>query len=303
MNRKLTKKVKRLSNKKFGIIGFPWDGGASLGRPGSRFAPSKIREAFSWFVNRIENNQVYNVEERKTFHLAENGIQDFGDIDIAAYSTDITFQNAEKKVKELLEEDVFPFVLGGDHSISYPIIKALHDSTEGKIGIIQFDAHLDLVDESAIQGRFSQSSQMRRALELPRVNPENIVQIGVRSFNYPWYESYLKESGIVQITAREVHKSTPEKVVEMAMDALKGVDKIYLTFDIDVLEPAYAPGIGANEPGGLTPVQCMAMLDLLYPVVDLVDIAEVNPLYDHQDITTTFAARIMFDCAIARLSK
>ncbi|MDI2589340.1 agmatinase family protein [Psychrobacillus sp. NEAU-3TGS] len=295
--------MEQLSKQKFGIVGFPWDGGASLGRPGARFGPGKIREAFSWFMNRIEDNKVYNVEKRKTYLLQENGIQDYGDIDIAAYSTEITFQNAERKVNELLNNDVFPFVLGGDHSISYPVIKALHDSTEGKIGIIQFDAHLDLVDESPIQGRFSQSSQMRRALELPRVNPEHIVQIGVRSINYPWYESYLKESGIKQITAREVHQSTPEEVVRETMRALEDVDKIYLTFDIDVLDPAYAPGTGANEPGGLTPVQCMTMLDLLYSEIDVFDIAEVNPLYDFQDITTTFAARIMFDCAVERLSE
>lgn len=291
-----------MCNKKFGIIGFPWDGGASLGRPGARFAPRGIRESFSWFVNRLENNQVYNVEKRKTLIL--NGkIVDYGDIDIVAYSTERTFDNAEEKIRELMNNDIFPFVLGGDHSISYPVIKALHDESEGKIGIIQFDAHLDLVDDSPTQGRFSQSSQIRRALELPRINPKHIVQVGVRSYNYPWYERYLKESGIVQITAREVHERTPEQVVRQVLDALKDVDQIYLTFDIDVLDPAYAPGSGANEPGGLNPVQCMSILDHLYHVVDAFDIAEVNPLYDHQEITTTFAARIMFDCAVARLSR
>ncbi|GED16605.1 agmatinase family protein [Aneurinibacillus migulanus] len=292
-----------MNNQKFGIVGFPWDGGASLGRPGARFAPKAIREAFSWFSNRIDDNKVYDVEKRKTFSLLENGIEDFGDINIAAYSTEKTFENAENKIKGLVGENIFPFVLGGDHSVSYPIIKALHDCAEGNIGIIQFDAHLDLVDDSPIQGKFSQSSQMRRALELPGVKPEHIVQIGVRSYNYPWYEAYLKESGIVQITAREVHQSTPQAVVEQALTALQGVDKIYLTFDIDVLDPAYAPGAGANEPGGLTPVQCMSMLEQLYTVVDVFDIAEVNPLYDHHDVTTAFAARIMFDCAVARLSQ
>lgn len=291
-----------MSNEKFGIVGFPWDGGASLGRPGARFAPKEIREAFSWFANRIEDNQVYDVEKRKTFTLREDGMADYGDIDIVSYSTEETFKNAETKVKELLQKDVFPFVLGGDHSISYPIIKALHDESEGKVGIIQFDAHLDLVDETPVQGRFSQSSQIRRSLELPRIQPEHVVQIGVRSYNYPWYGKYLKENGIVQISAREVHESSPAQVVKQALDALKNVDKIYLTFDIDVLDPAYAPGSGANEPGGLTPVQCMSMLEKLYNVVDAFDIAEVNPLYDHQDITTAFAARIMFDCAVARLS-
>lgn len=292
-----------MNKQKFGIVGFPWDGGASLGRPGARFGPAKIREAFSWFENRIESNQVYNVEKRKTYQLQDKGIQDYGDIDIAAYSTELTFENAYSKIQALLKNNVFPFVIGGDHSISYPIIKALHDHTDGQVGIIQFDAHLDLVDETPIQGRFSQSSQMRRALELPRVKPEHVVQIGVRSINYPWYENYLKESGIIQFTAREVHQSTPEQIVKETFEALKDVDKIYLTFDVDVLDPAYAPGTGANEPGGLTPVQCMTMLDLLYSAVDAFDIAEVNPLYDPQDITSAFAARIMFDCAVERLSE
>lgn len=292
-----------MSKKDFGIIGFPWDGGASLGRPGARFAPVKIREAFSWFFNRIENKQVYDVEKRRNFNIAEERIKDYGDIDIVAYSTMETFKNAEKKTEQALKEGVFPFVLGGDHSISYPIIKALHDNTDGNVGIIHFDAHLDLVDESPVQGKYSQSSQIRRALELPRIDPKHIVQIGVRSYNYPWYEQYLKDIGIVQITAREVHESTSKKIVNDVLDALKDVDKIYLTFDMDVLEPAYAPGVGANEPGGLTPVQCMSMLESLYHVVDAFDIAEVNPLYDHQDITTSFAARIMFDCAVSRFNQ
>lgn len=292
-----------MMNEKFGIIGFPWDGGASLGRPGARFGPKQIRESFAWLTNRIEENKVYDVEKRKTLSINYDNLQDYGDVEIIAYSTEKTFANAETKVKNKLKEDVFPFVLGGDHSISYPVIKALHDCSEGNVGIIQFDAHLDLVDDSLVQGKFSQSSQMRRALELPRINPENIVQIGVRSYNYPWYEEYLKESGIIQFSSREVHNSTPEKVVEDALKSLENVEKIYLTFDIDVLDPAYAPGTGANEPGGLTPMQCMTMLNLLYKKVSAFDIAEVNPLYDVRDITTSLAARIMFDCAVARLEQ
>jgi formiminoglutamase/agmatinase len=289
-----------MAKQHFGILGFPWDGGASLGRPGARYAPKAIREAAQWLKNRIKEDKVYNVEKRKLIDFDGRQIIDYGDIDIAAYSTEITFRNAEEKIKQILADSVFPFILGGDHSISYPGIKALHDSAEGKIGIIQFDAHLDLVDDSPIQGRFSQSSQMRRALELPRVKPENIVQIGVRSYNYPWYDDYLRETGIVQITAREVHQMTAGQVIERALEACKDVEKIYLTFDIDVLDPAFAPGSGANEPGGLTPVQCFAILDGLYPHIHAMDIAEVNPLYDHQDITSSMAARILFDCATER---
>jgi agmatinase len=291
-----------MTKQNFGIIGFPWDGGASLGRPGARYAPKAIREAAQWLQNRIKNQQVYNVEKRKLIDFQDQQIIDYGDIDIAAYSTEITFQNAEAKINKAMAEGSFPFILGGDHSISYPGIKALHDSAKGNIAIIQFDAHLDLVDDSPIQGRFSQSSQIRRALELPRLKAENIVQIGVRSFNYPFYDEYLRDSGIVQITAREVHHMTSDEVIQRTLAACKDVEKIYLTFDIDVLDPAFAPGSGANEPGGLTPVQCFEILDGLYPHIHAMDIAEVNPLYDPQGITSSMGARVLFDCLTERAS-
>jgi formiminoglutamase/agmatinase len=246
--------------------------------------------------NRITDNQIYDVENRKLIDLKDLQIIDYGDIDIVAYSTDLTFQNAEAKVSKILEDGSFPFILVGYQSISYPRIKALHDHSKGKVGIIQFDAHLDLVDDSPIQGRFSQSSQMRRALELPHISPENIVQIGVRSYNYPWYAEYLANQGIVQMTAREVHHMTAKEVIMKTLDACKDVDVIYLTFDIDVLDPAFAPGSGANEPGGLTPVQCFEILDGLYEHIHAMDIAEVNPLYDHQDITVSIGAKLLFDC-------
>lgn len=288
----------------FGILGFPWDGGASLGRPGARFAPQNIRDAYRWFENRIENNQVYDVDKRELYTLDKECIKDYGDIDVVAYSTEKTFENAKNETLKMLKDNVFPFVLGGDHSISYPIIEALHEHVEGKIGIIQFDAHLDLVDDSPIQGRYSQSSQMRRAIELDRISPEHVVQIGVRSFNYPWYAEYLKDIGIIQYTAREVHERAPKQIIkEIIEEKLKDVDYIYLTFDMDVLEPGYAPGTGANEPGGLSVVQAFSMLEDLYDKVDIFDIAEVNPLYDVREITSSIAAKIMFECAVKKLGK
>lgn len=290
-----------MSKQDFAILGFPWDGGASLGRPGARYAPKAIREALEWFQNRIIDQQVYHVEKRKLIDLKASSFFDQGDIDIVAYSAEKTMQKAEERISQILSEGLFPFILGGDHSISYPGIKALHDSTSGEIGIIQFDAHLDLVDDSPIQGKFSQSSQMRRALELPRVKPQHIIQIGVRSYNYPWYQDYLQQNPIVQITAKEVHQKPSHELIQQVFNALQSVEKIYLTFDIDVLDPAYAPGTGANESGGLTPVQCFDLLDELYTRVDMMDIAEVNPLYDHQEITSSLAAKIVFDCYTSRV--
>lgn len=290
-----------MSTQDFAILGFPWDGGASLGRPGARYAPRAIREALEWLQNRIMDQKIYHVEKRTLIDLQESRFLDQGDLEIVAYSTEETMKKAEERISQLLSEGLFPFILGGDHSISYPGIKALHDSTSGEIGIIQFDAHLDLVDDSPVQGKFSQSSQIRRALELPRVKPQHVVQIGVRSYNYPWYQEYLHQHPIVQISAQEVHQRSSDELLQQVFDALQSVEKIYLTFDMDVFDPAFAPGTGANESGGLTPVQCFRLLDELYPKVDLMDIAEVNPLYDHQGITSSLAAKIIFDCYTHRI--
>ena len=280
----------------FGILGFPWDGGASLGRPGARDAPREVRNAFRWFKGRIQDEQVYHVESRRNFNVSADAIVDYGDIDIVAYDERQTIANAEASTRAIIDAGGFPFIIGGDHSISYPIIKALHDSCTGQVGIIHFDAHLDLVDENHLQGKYSQSSEIRRAIELERIDPKNVVQIGLRGFNYPWYDEFLKGIGVRQYTAYDVQAGDPAQIARETLDALSGCDKIYLTFDIDVLDPAFAPGTGADEPFGLTPFQCQVMLNEFYEHVDAFDIAEVNPTFDFHGITTAIAARIMFEC-------
>lgn len=292
-----------MNKKHFGILGFPWDGGASLGRPGARYAPKEVREAFGWFKRRIQDEKVYHVESRKNYNVNAEEIVDYGDIDITAYDEQQTLLNAYEATKAILDKGGFPFVIGGDHSISYPPIKALHDTCEGEVGIIHFDAHLDLVDENHLQGRHSQSSEIRRALELERVNPEHIVQIGVRGFNYPWYNDYLKETGIKQYTSYDVHAGDPLTIARETMELLQDCEKIYLTFDIDVMDPAFVPGTGADEPFGLYPFQCMVMLNEMYDKVDAFDIAEVNPTFDTHGITTAVAARIMFECFINKFGR
>lgn len=284
---------------KFAILGFPWDGGAILGPPGARYAPAAIRENFGWIKNRIAGDKIYNVEKRKLVDFSDFPIVDRGDIDIVGYDFQQTFLHAHQAVTEIIQENGFPFTLGGDHSFSYPLIKALHDSCDGEVAIIQFDAHLDLVDQNAIQGKFSQSSQIRRALELPRIKPEHVVQIGVRNYNYPWYQEYFEKNPVKRITAREVYHRPLDAIKQDILAACAGVEKIYLTFDVDVLDPAFAPGSGGHESGGLNPIQCFELLDGLYPHLDAMDIAEVNPFYDYKGVTTSLAARIIMDCAMS----
>ena len=293
------------ATKRFGIFGVPWDGGASLGRPGSRYAPAKVREALGWIGNRIQDQKIAAIEKQALVSLKEICVRDFGDVDIACSDFEETFARIARKAAETLDRGFVPLVIGGDHSITFPLIEELHRRCAGNIGLIQLDAHLDLLDDSARQGKFSHSSEIRRALELERVHAKNLVQIGVRGFNYPKNWEFVKAEKIAQFTPQRFTESAIEEIANRALEiASKGTEKIYLTVDIDVIDPAYAPGCGANEPGGLNVAEVEALVDRFAPHVDCFDVVEVNPLFDINDVTASVAAKLLFDfivsCAMAR---
>jgi len=288
--------VKKSISKKYAIIGFPWDMGASLGRPGARYAPKAIRESLRWILNRLRDNKVFDVESNRVVDLSHVVIKDVGDVEIFAHDTLKTFDAAYMLIKNLIAEGFNPVIIGGDHSISYPCIRALHDSVEGTVGIIQFDAHLDLVDESPYQGRFSHSSEIRRALELEKVR--KVIQVGVRGYNYPFHYDDVKKFNIRQFSPYDIRKLGISIVFEKILEELSEVDYTYTTLDIDVLDPSFAPGCGANEPGGLTIWDLIEILKKLAPYTHAFDIVEVNPLFDTSGITSSIAAKLLFDYII-----
>lgn len=287
---------------KFAVIGFPWDFGASLGRPGARYAPAEIRRAAGWNLNRIRDERVWDIEGGVVVDLSRVVIEDRGDVPIAAHDRALTFQRAEAAVRQALKDGFVPIVLGGDHSISLPPIAALASVSE-RIGIIQIDAHLDLVDDSPVQGRYSQSSQIRRALELEGASPRRLVQIGLRGLNYPEYATFCKEQGITQITTPAALEMGPDEVADRALEiaGAEGAD-VYLTLDIDALDPSVAPGAGHLEPGGLPVAFVSRLLRRLAPQVAAFDIAEVNPAFDVQGMTSNLAAKLLFDFVLGRIS-
>lgn len=290
-----------LSRKKYGILGVPWDGGASRGRPGARYAPSKVREALTGITNRIQGHHIAAIEKQAIVNLEEVCIKDFGDVDIVWDDYNRTFDNMEIAASDILRQGFIPLVIGGDHSISFPLIKALQARVDGNIGIIQLDAHLDLLDQSVPQGRFSHSSEIRRAIELERVSTTNLVQIGLRGFNYPNDWKFTRSHNIKQFTPQLIRDSTIEEVVENSLAIVtKGTEKIYMTVDIDVLDTVYAPGCGCNEPGGLTVNEVESLVDRFSPYVDFVDIVEVNPLFDLNDMTSAVAAKLLIDVIVSK---
>jgi len=287
---------------RFSVIGFPWDFGSSLGRPGARYGPEEIRKSAAWNLNRIREGRVWDVEGGQVVDLNAVEIADQGDVEIAAHDTELTFQRAQAMVTEALAGDRFPIVLGGDHAISLPPIRALAAARQ-RIGIVQLDAHLDLVDFSPRQGSLSQSNQIRRALELPQMSAARLIQVGLRGLNYPEYADFCRQQGITQLTAGEALDQGAEAVAARCLE-VAGADgaAIYLTLDIDALDPSSAPGAGAHEHGGLTPRFVSALIRRLAPAVSAFDIAEVNPMFDLHGMTSNLASKLMWDLILARVS-
>ncbi len=282
--------------KKYGILGVPWDEDASHGRPGSRFAPEVIRRNAQWIFDRIEENQILDLEDFRLIDLKDIEVKDFGNTLICSYDHFETKKRVREQVRSFHENGYVPVLLGGDCSITYPQIEALCEVYGNDIGIVHFDGHLDLLDSTPIQGKFSHSSSIRRAIDTLGVDPKKIVQIGCRCYNYPSYYKYILEQGITEISPREMYRDGIDAVAKKTLDiAWNGTKAVLVTIDIDVLEGIYAPGSGANEPGGMTSYELQEMMKILAPHTASFNVTEVNPAYDVNDFSSIAGAKLFFD--------
>jgi agmatinase len=288
---------------RFAYIGIPHDSATSIGNPGARFAPAALREAirgvFEW---RLRDGKLADVDAG-IVDLSAVEVVDWGDVELTYAETDTMVEESCAAVHDALEAGYVPLIVGGDHSISYPCIKALHDTRAGRIGLIQMDAHNDLMNYSRRQGKYSGSSGMRRALELERLKGMNLVQIGLRG--YVTVEQYTigQEYGVHRISATQFAEMGARAAAERALQwASDGTEAVYLTVDLDVITPGEAPGTGWPEPGGLTTQQVSDVVRILAPHMTVMDIAELNPLYDTRSrATTLIAARLMLDFITTRV--
>lgn len=258
----------------FRVLGIPWDESSSY-RKGSKEAPYKIRTATDAYLY-----------ESITEDLTELGkylsYEDLGDLEV----DDLEFEELIEMINSVIEEDyrqeaIYLF-LGGDHSITYPIVKALKAKTKDDFGIIDFDAHPDLYD-SLNGNEYSHGCPFRRIIDEGLVEPENIVQIGLRASTIE-HIKYAEEKGITIIGADEL-----DKIRELNLR----FDKAYISFDMDVLDPAFAPGVGNPEPGGISTRELIDIVKDLDVQVEAFDIVEFNPERDSSDITAYAAAKII----------
>lgn len=282
----------------FDLLGVPYDGQSTLGYPGSRDAPERVRKCAGWINMRIQDGKIYSIERDEDLEVGDKLFVDRGDLPVYPHDVLATFDATTHGVRSTIESGRVPIVIGGDDCLLFPVAKGVHDALPGRIGVIHFDAHLDLLDHSERQGRYSQSSGMRRALELERISAHDCIQLCERHFNFPASGRFKKEAGLVHLSAREVLRIGPAETVRRTLEHVSGADHLFLSFDIDAIDPAYAPGAGAHEPGGITSAQALEMVELLAPHCAAMAITEVNPATDHMDQTSMLAAYLAFTFAV-----
>ncbi len=278
------------------IVGAPFDLAASY-RPGARFGPRAIRS---------------DAYEAGTYHL-DLGIEifdwlevvDFGDAVCPHGQAELGHANIKARVAEVAGRGIVPVILGGDHSITWPAATAVAEARGwGNVGIVHFDAHADTADN--VDGYLaSHGTPMRRLIESGAVRGVNFVQVGLRGYWPPRdVFEWMRDQGMRWHLMDEIWERGIHAVIDDAVgEALEGADHLYVSVDIDVLDPGFAPGTGTPEPGGMVPADLLRAVRRLARQAHVValDVVEVAPAYDVADITVNNAHRVVFE-ALAGLA-
>jgi agmatinase len=262
------------------VAGIPFDLGTS-NRPGARFGPAAIRQASRMLV---DGDHPASWAEMERLDLA-----DIGDFRIAHGN----IQGTLAKIQEQAAPLRHLVALGGDHTVTLPLLRALA-SRKGPLGLVHFDGHVDTWPES-FGLAFGHGSPFYHAIEEGLVHPHRMIQVGIRSPLHRDIFDWTVGKGVTIVTAEEVHESGPQTIAERIRGVL-GDKHSYLSFDIDALDPAFAPGTGTPEVGGLATWQARAILRRLAGLSFAgMDVVEVSPPYDVAEITALAAATIAWD--------
>ncbi len=274
------------------LLGVPFDSGTSY-RPGARLGPREIR-AQSSLIRPYSHFQRVAPFDRLT-------VVDAGDVDASPVSLELAHAAIETHVAAVLSAGALPLVVGGDHSISLPIVRALA-RRHGPVGLVHFDSHIDTWDEDFGSMLFHGSSFYYAVAE-GLVDPQRFIQVGIRGPMYgPDDFAFQRERGITVLDIDEVLQSGVD-AVSTRIRSVVGDGAVYVTFDIDVVDPAFAPGTGTPEVGGLTSHQAQQLVRGLAGLSIVGgDIVEVAPPFDGPgQITSLLAANLLFEllCVVA----
>lgn len=270
------------------VLGIPFDGLVTY-RPGARFGPSAIRQSSVLCRGYSRQMEVGVYERLRAF--------DAGDVNVNLFDYEETFRQIEQRIADLQRRGAAVVSLGGDHSILLPILRATSRKYPN-LTLIQFDAHTDTSDATSGH-KFHHGTSVRSVIEEKLVRGDHIFQIGTRgSVATADYHDYAREAGIHTLDMRAFHDPPTRASFLETLRAVAKSAPCYLTFDIDGVDPAFAPGTGTPAVGGLTSFEALDMMRALGGLHFIGgDVVEVAPAYDQSEITSLLAAQIAFETA------
>jgi guanidinopropionase len=274
------------------LVGIPWDGGTT-NRAGARQGPREMRSQSTLM------RRVHHVSGIAPFELAS--VADVGDIAVNPFDIPSAMEGIEAGIAAILGPGATPICAGGDHLTTLPVMRAVAKK-HGPLGLIHFDSHSDTNDAYFGNNRLTHGTPFRRAIEEGVLDPKRAVQIGIRGSIYdPKEHDWARAQGIRIIYMEEcVARGVGDVMAEAR--AIAGTGPAYISFDIDCLDPSYAPGTGTPEIGGFTTREAQAMLRALAGVKIVgADVVEVAPPFDVGGITALAGATMMFEllCLVA----
>ena len=285
---------KRLNDVQIGLIGTPWDGGTT-NRPGPRHGPRQLRD-YSTMI-RAENGAT----GVRPFELVN--CADLGDVGPNPADLHDTMARITDFYQKLKEAEIIPLTAGGDHLCSLPILRAL--ASARPLGMIHFDSHTDLFNSYFGGTLYTHGTPFRRAVEEGLLDPKRVCMIGIRGTAYDSEDrDFARANGITVIAIEEFHARGAQDVMAQARD-IAGFGETYVSYDIDFVDPAFAPGTGTPEIGGPSSFQALEVVRALKGVhIVGADLVEVSPPFDPSGGTAFLGASILFEllCVMAQSS-
>ena len=279
------------------VLGAPYDGAVS-NRPGTRYGPRALRRASAWlaYLSGYKGG-LTNVRTGRQVDFGALDLVDCGDVPVFPMDRETTADSIAAHVATVADQGVMPVLLGGDHYCTFPAFRGFAEgSGHDTVGLVQIDAHTDTVAESAVFGEHFHGSSTHHIAASPYTDYEHVSQVGIRGYESPDFFEFADDAGLSLFSIRDVEKRGITEVVEAAIEnAAAGADAVYVTFDIDSVEPSVAPGTGTPEPGGLSASQALSVMETLgtHDAVAAADLMEVAPGLDPADNTARLGAYLL----------
>ena len=279
----------------FGLIGVPWDAGTT-NRPGPRHGPRQMRD-LSTMIRAMNG-----ATRIKPFELAN--FADLGDAPVNPADIQDCMNRITEFYQKVKSKGIIPMTVGGDHLTSLPVLRAL--ASKAPVGMIHFDAHTDLFESYFDGYKYTHGTPFRRAIEEGLLDPKRVIQIGIRGSMYDGADiEWGRHQGVTIIQIEELFERGIKDVMQQARDIV-GNNETYCSYDIDFIDPTFAPGTGTPEVGGPNSFQALQVVRELSGVNLIgMDLVEVSPPFDQSGATSWLGISIVFEmlCILAQLNK